>query len=231
MYSLFFLMGLAVLAALIVIPVVAAAFVPWWGTLLIILAELIFLRYTLFRILGMMFAIFVSVGLRLGTMNMRRARVEVHGVTVVPKPELALVPKPNTGSVDLEEHEAVVLEPDPEGTRYVKVDCTVTLAANAVGPVRHFEAGGFKLSSEGLTLPKFPPTDDAARTGDIFAAAVVKDGVSTPVPLDEQLVGSQRLELVFKCPPTLTGTVNLKYIVLKLAAIVVPPSNGDSSAG
>ncbi|HEX4796614.1 MAG TPA: hypothetical protein VH370_22675 [Humisphaera sp.] len=53
MYALFFLMGLGVVVALFVIPAVAAAFVPWWGTLLIILAELVFLRYTFLRILGM----------------------------------------------------------------------------------------------------------------------------------------------------------------------------------
>lgn len=227
MYALFFLMGLAVLVALVAVPVVAAGFVPWWGTVLVILAELVFLRYTLFRILGMMFAIFVSVGLRLGTMNMRGAKVEVHGVKVVPKPELAAVPKPNSGSVDLEEHEASVLEPDGEGTRYVQVDCTITPAANAAGPVRHFDAGGFKLSSEGLALPKFPPTDDVAKTGQVFAAAVVKDVVSTPVPLDEPLVGSQRLELVFKCPPTLKGKVRVKYIVLKLAEIAIPAVGRD----
>jgi hypothetical protein len=126
--------------------------------------------------------------------------------------------------VDLEEHEAAVLKPDREGIRYVKVDCTITPAPNAVGVVRHFEAGGFKLSSEGLALPKFPPEDDVARTGPVFAAAVVKDGASTPVPLDEQLVGSQRLELVFRCPPTLKGKVKLKFIVLKLADIVAPAS-------
>jgi hypothetical protein len=221
-YALFFLMGLAVLAALIVVPCIAAAFLPWWGTLLVVLGELVFLRYTLFRIVGMMFAIFVSVGLRLGTMNMRRARVDVHGISIVPKPDLSLVPKPNTGSVDLEEHEAAVLEPDAEGTRYVKLDCTITPAANAAGPVRHFEAGGFKLSSEGLALPKFPPTDDPTKTGEVFAAALVKDGVSIPIPLDEQLVGSQRLDLVFKCPPTLTGKVKLKFMVIKLAEVVVP---------
>jgi hypothetical protein len=188
------------------------------------LAELVVLRYTLFKILGMMFAIFVSVGLRLGTMNMRGAKVQVHGVNVVPKPELALVPKPNTGSVDLEEHEAAVLAPDAEGTRYVKVDCTITPAANAGGPVRHFEAGGFKLSSAGLALPKFPPTDDPAKTGTVFAAATVKDGVATPVPLDEHLLGSQRVELVFRCPSTLKGTAKLMFIVVKLAEIDVPAS-------
>lgn len=222
MYAFFFMMGLAVLAALIVIPAVAAAFLPWWATLLIIVAELVFLRYTFFKILGMMFAIFVSVGLRLGTMNMRGAKVEVHGVKVVPKPDIAMVPKLNTGSVDLEEHEAAFLEPDAAGTRYVKLDCTITPAANATGPVRHFEAGAFKLSSEGFALPKFPPTDDETKTGEVFAAATVKDGVLTPVPLDEHLAGSQRVELVFKCPPTLKGNVKLKFMVIALADIDMP---------
>src|SRR3954447_14496339 len=59
-YALFFMMGFAVLAAVVAIPIVAAAFLPWWGTLLIILAELVFLRYTLLRIVGIMFAIFVG---------------------------------------------------------------------------------------------------------------------------------------------------------------------------
>jgi hypothetical protein len=221
-YTLFFLMGIGVMVALVAIPCISAGFLPWWAVCLIVVAEAVFLRYTFFRILGMMFAIFTSVGLRLGTMNMRRAGVEVHGVSVVPKPELSAVPKPNTGSVDLEEHEAAVLKADAEGTRYVRVDCTITPAADAVGPVRHFEAGGFVLSSEGLALPKFPPEDDPEKTGEVFAAALVEDGVAKPVPLDEQLDGSRRLELIFRCPATLRGRVKLKFLVHKLGEVVVP---------
>lgn len=229
MYAFFFMMGLAVLAAIIAIPVVASHYVPWWGTMLVILAELVFLRYALFRILGMMFAIFVSVGLRVGTLYMRGARVQVHSVTDVPKPDPSLLPRRNSGSADHEEDEAATPEPDAEGTRYVKVDCTITPTGNAAAPAPYFEAGAFTLSSEGFALPKFPPTDDPAKTGEIFSAAVVRDGVSQLVPLDERFDGSQRLELVFKCPPTLQGRVKLKFIVLKLSEIVIPALRGETA--
>ena len=222
MYALFFLMGCAVIAAFIAVPAVTAAFAPWWAVVLVLLAELVVLRYTAFRILGMMFAVFVSVGLRLGTLNMRGAKVQVFGLSVVPKPARSATPKPRTGSVDLDEHEAALLADDPAGTRYVKLDCTITPAAGAGGPVRHYEPAAFELSSEGFAVPKFPPTDDPAKTGELFAAAVVTDGVPTPIPPDEHLVGSQRVELVFRCPATLVGQARLKFLVRRLADVIVP---------
>src|SRR5687768_14840815 len=101
MLHLFFLMLLfAFLAALITLPVATAPYVPWWGTLLILLAELVFLRYTLFKILGFMFAMFVSVGLRIGVRGMRGARVDVHSLTVVPPPGPEAIIKRESGSVD-----------------------------------------------------------------------------------------------------------------------------------
>jgi len=58
MLHLFFMMMLiGFIVALIALPVFTASLVPWWGTLLIILGELVLLRYTLFKILGLMFGI------------------------------------------------------------------------------------------------------------------------------------------------------------------------------
>ncbi len=226
MLHLFFLaMLVGFLAALITLPVATAPYVPWWGTLLIILGELVLLRYTFFKILGLMFGMFVSVGLRLGTRGMRDARVDVHSIAVVPPPGPEAIVKRESGSVDEDEDDEAAPEADAPGTRYVKLDCTVTpsptLRASS-SPVNHYEPGAFKLSSEGFAWPSFPPTDDETRTGELVAAALVDGESAGPIPPDRQLVGSQRLALTFKCPPTLRGRAKLKFLVLTLASVDVP---------
>ena len=227
LYLLFLLMVILFFAVLIALPIATAPSVPWWGTVLIVVGELVFLRYALFKILGLMFGLFVWVGLRMGVRGMRGARVDIHSVNVVPRPGPEAMVRPESGSVDEtpEEADAAAAEPDPPGTRYVKVECTVTPSPKVQAsnwPVKHYDAGSFKISSEGFAWPTFPPKDDETRTGELVAAAVVDDGSTTPVAPDQQLVGSQRLALTFRCPETLRGRAKLKFIVLPLAALDVP---------
>ena len=250
LHLLFMGMLVGFIAALVALPVLTARLVPWWGTMLIIFGELVFLRYALFKILGLMFGIFTSVGLRMGVRGMRGARVDVHSVRVVPPPTPDQIVKSESGSVDEDPDEDPdesgsvdedpddaagddadddddddASEPDAPGTRFVKVDCTVTPSPKMEAsdwPVKHYDAGSFTLSSEGFAWPKFPPDDDATRTGVLAAAAVVEGGTARPIAPDEQLLGSQRLELIFKCPPTLRGPAKLKFIVLPLATVEVP---------
>ena len=59
LYLLFFAMVIAFAVALIAVPAVLAAFVPWWGVVLIVVGEIALLRYTLFRVLGFFFGVFV----------------------------------------------------------------------------------------------------------------------------------------------------------------------------
>jgi len=234
LYTFFFLMLGAFVAALIVLPLATAPYVPWWGTILIVAAELVFLRYALFRILGLMFAAFVSVGLRVGVQGMRGAKVDIHSLTVVPRPGPEMIVRPESGSVDddvddvdedEDAEEKAAAEREAAEMRYVKLDCTVSPSAKAEAsnwPVKHYDAGSFKLSSEGFAWPSFPPKDDETRTGEIVAAALVDGANTTPVALDKQLLGRQRLSLIFKCPPTLRGSAKLKFIVLTLARVEVP---------
>src|SRR5688572_4753833 len=130
LHLLFMVMLVGFIAALVALPVLTAQLVPWWGTVLIIVGELVFLRYTLFRVLGLMFGIFTWVGLRVGVRGMRGASVVVHSVEVVPPPAPEQVVKPESGSVDEDPDEDEdpddAPEPDPAGTRFVRVDCTVT---------------------------------------------------------------------------------------------------------
>ena len=229
LHLLFMVMLVGFIVALVALPVLTARLVPWWGTVLIIVGELVFLRYTLFRVLGLMFGMFTWVGLRVGVRGMRGASVVVHSVEVVPPPAPEQVVKPESGSVDEDPDEDEdpddAAEPDPAGTRFVRVDCTVTPSPKVEAsdwPVKHYDAGSFTLSSERFVLPTFPPEDDPTRTGVLAAAAVVEGGNARPIAPDEQLAGSQRLALIFKCPPTLRGPAKLKFIVLSLATVDVP---------
>jgi hypothetical protein len=242
LYLFFAMMLVSFLAAIIALPVVTAPYVPWWGTLAIILGELIFLRYTLFKIIRFMFAMFVFVGLRFGAKGMRGAKVDFHSVTVVPEPGPDLIVKRESGSIDEDEEdddageEGEELdennreddgadEADAPDVRYVRVDCTVTPSAKSQAsnwPLKHYEAGAFTLSSKAFTWPTFPPQDDETRTGTIVAAALLNGDGMTPIPLDRHLLGSQRLALYFKCPATLQGRAKLKFLVLPLASLDLP---------
>ena len=231
LHLLFMVMLIGFITALVALPVLTARLVPWWGTVLIIFGELVFLRYALFRILGLMFGIFTWVGLRVGVRGMRGAKVEVHSVEVVPPPGPEQFVRSESGSVDEDPDEDEgedpddAPEPDAPGTRFVKVDCTITPSPKVQAsdwPVKHYDAGSFTISSEGFAWPRFPPADDETRTGQLVAAAVVEGGKPRPIAPDEQLLGSQRLEMIFKCPPTLKGPAKLKFVILPLAAVNVP---------
>jgi hypothetical protein len=224
LYLLFFAMLIGFVGALIALPAFLAPLVPWWGVVLIVVGELVALRYTFFRILGLMFGVFVWAGLRVGVRGMRGAKVEVHSIKVVPRPGPDEVVRRESGSVDHAEGEGDA-EPDAPGTRYVRVECTVTPSPKVQAsnwPVKHYDPGSFKLSSQRFDWPSFPPKDDETRTGDVVAAAVLDGEVATPIASDEQLLGSQRLALTFKCPQTLKGPAKLKFVILPLATLDVP---------
>ena len=232
LHLLFFVMLLAFVAALVALPVVTAPLVPWWGTLLIVFGELVFLRYALFKILGFMFGTFVWVGLRMGVRGMRGARVDIHSVKVVPRPGPDEIVRSESSSIDEDPGEGegegrgdAAPEPDAPGTRYVKVDCTVTPSPKVQAsnwPAKHYDAGSFKISSQRFDWPTFPPKDDETRTGGLVAAAVVNGDAATPIAPDKQLLGNQRLALTFKCPGTLKGPAKLKFVILPLATLDVP---------
>jgi hypothetical protein len=222
LYLLFFAMLIAFVGALIALPALMAPLVPWWGVVLIVVGELVVLRYTFFRILGFIFGVFVWAGLRVGVRGMRGARVDVHSIRVVPPPGPEEVVRRESGSVDHAEGES---EPDAPGTRYVRVDCTVSPSPKVQAsnwPVKHYDAGSFKLSSQGFAWPSFPPKDDETRTGEVVAAALLDGEAATPIASDKQLLGSQRLRLTFKCPETLKGPAKLKFVILPLATLDVP---------
>jgi hypothetical protein len=219
LYLLFFAMVIAFVAALIALPAVIAPLVPWWGVVLVVLGEIVLLRYTLFRIMGFFFGVFVWAGLRMGIRIVRGTKVEVHSVTAVPRPGPEELVRRQSGSVDEEEVEA---EPDAPGTRYVRVECTVTPSPRMEAAKWPIEPGTFKISSQGFAWPSMPPKDDKSRTGEPVAAAVVDGAVCRPVALDEHLLGRPRLALTFKCPPTLRGRAKLKYLILPLATVEVP---------
>jgi hypothetical protein len=219
LYLLFFAMVIAFVAVLIAVPAVLAPLVPWWGVVLVVLAEIVLLRYTLFRILGFFFGVFVWAGLRMGVRIVWGTKVDVHSVTVVPRPSPVEVARPRSGSVDEDEGEA---EPDVPGTRYVRVECTVTPSPRMEAAKWPIEPGTFKISSEGWRWPSMPPKEDERRTGEPVAAAVVEGAAARPLAPDERLLGQRRLALTFRCPPTLRGPAKLKYLVLPLAALDVP---------
>jgi hypothetical protein len=223
LYLLFFAMLIAFVGALIALPALMAPLVPWWGVVLIVVGELVVLRYTLFRILGFFFGVFVWAGLRVGIRVVRGTKVDVHSVTVVPRPVPEQIIRRKSGSVDEDGSESGTEgAADAPGTRYVRVECTVTPSPRMEAAKWPIEPGTFKISSEGFRWPSMPPKEDETRTGEPVAAAVLDEAGARPLAPDEHLLGRQRLALTFKCPPTLRGRAKLKYLILPLAMVDVP---------
>src|SRR5205085_1216964 len=89
MIRLILLCAFLLLVLLIAGPVIAAHFLPWWGSLLLVVAELAFLVFALPKLIkwgfkGVLMGIFKAKSAVL-----RRATVDVHAVRIVSAPTKA----------------------------------------------------------------------------------------------------------------------------------------------
>jgi hypothetical protein len=217
---------LLILVILIAIPAVASQYLPWWGTLLVVIGELALLIFAGPKIVkwGIM-----SVARRMfmtKSQVLRDATLVVHDCREVPKPVAAEESAEGDGesSDDAEDEDTEDDDGDLKPiARYVQVEFTLTPSATG-GRMTHWDPGDFRMVPH---AKKSASIDDDNKTVDTSDEAwahtlhlIADDGSAT----DDigKIVGPARLRIVYGCPESLRGAAKLRYYFEDIGRIELP---------
>ena len=204
---------LVALVILIGIPVLAAQYLPWWETLLVVVGEV-----TLLILAGPKLFTYGVKRFAIGVF-MTKSKVLRGATAVVHRVEPATAPEPadNIATGETEDQEERDDEDDQDEERggprrYVLVEFTVTPQPGQ-SRMQFYDPSEMMLVPYDLKLsadPDADPTDDDARAASVDRLTLVNpDG--TEVTEFDKITGPARLRIVFACPPTLTGRVKFRY--------------------
>jgi hypothetical protein len=221
---------LALVGVLIAIPAIAARFLPWWGTLLVIFAEV-----TLLVVGGPKLVVF---GLKHFALRMvgrksralRGAQVRVHRVEPTEKP----APLTQDDSAETEaddddddddedvsgEGASGAAEPAvSDDRRYVLVEFTLTPQAGPAA-MEYYDTTELKLvpydAQVGLTEK---PT--SGHEADVVEQWLI-DEAGTATRDFDKLTGPARLRTIFACPPTVRGRAKFQYYFEAFGDVMIP---------
>src|SRR5215471_14095153 len=103
MIRLILLAAFLLLVLLIAGPIIAAHFLPWWGTLVLIVLELAFLIFAVPRLIKWGFkAVLIGV-FKAKSAVLKGATAEVHAVRLVPAPSKTPAPVPAADETSTDE--------------------------------------------------------------------------------------------------------------------------------
>ena len=212
---------LALVGVLIAIPAFAARYLPWWGTVLLIVADV-----TLLVVAGPKLAAFAFKQFAMGLFNrksraLRGARVHVHRIEPAEKP--ASLTEPESPAEQDDETDDELETPDepeePDDRHYVLVDFTITPQATS-GAMRYYD------TTELMLVPydaEVGLTEHSTLGGSASVAEqwLVDESGKATTDFDK-LTGPARLRTVFACPPTLHGRVKFQYYFEAFGDMMIP---------
>lgn len=215
------------LAFVILIPVVASRYLPWWGTLLVVLAEIVLLVTSIPRLAKFGFKrLAISLFLTKSRV-LRGAMVEVHAIDAVPAPARP-VPDGNGGpAAEDAPADAAAADDDPPEPprRHVRVDLTVTPLGGA-SRMRFWDPSDLLLVTHDAP-PLDPmtgdPGPDEAATGSPRDIRLVDPDTGGEDEVEDKLTGRTRLRVVFAVPLAMTGRVKLRYYFEDVGELTLPP--------
>lgn len=225
------LLVVAVLAIFIAIPVVASRYIPWYATLLLIVAEVALLIFVVPKLGKWIFKRALTGMLGMKSKVLRNATVEVHSLEKVPKP-LRRVEPSQAPTDEIQTPEGTVVtgspteeanddddEKDKPGTRYVRVDCTITPGKTA-GPMQLYEPDDIVLVSwdKKVSLRSMEDEDDSNEAAAVEMKIVGED----PDNDSGKYGGPQRIEFVFRCPPELKSRAKFRYYFETFGDLQIP---------
>ncbi len=211
----------------IAIPVVAAQFLPWWGTLLVIVGEAGLLIFGTPRLIRFGAKRLAKRLFEAKSIVLRGAEVLVHDVQEVPKPESDPMYENHEpdGEDDDPDWQAYEAEREAQAARYVMVDCTIT-PRNATGVIQHWDPSDLQLCPYGKKTgfdwnqAEDDSTDDEDEGHIVEMTSVSADGDEADA--DDKFQGPQRLRLVFACPADLIGRAKLRYYFVSIGDLQLP---------
>ena len=220
---------LLALLVLIGIPLLAGQYLPWWGTLLVVVGEIALLVLAgpkLFTYAVKRFAI----GLFMTKSKvLRGATVVVHRVEPAearqPSVENADAPADVAETSDAEQDEDDEPGEDDESRdgprRYVLVDFTVTPQPGQ-SRMQFYDPSELMLVPFDLKVSPDPDSEpDDANSASVDRLTLVNpDG--TEVTDFDKLTGPAHLRIVFACPPPLSGRVKFRYYFETFGDLTLP---------
>jgi len=192
---------------------VSAMYLPWWGTALVVLGLVV--------LAAKLIPVFVSRGLSdvmtklfdTKSRVLRDAQVAVHTVELTERP-------PVVQDEELDELELDEDTIDPETTKYVLVDATIT-PGDPTGPMQHWEPGEFRLVGFEHDTSLEALAEGLDEGGDVMHAERL-DADGTADDDFDKVVGEHRLRLVFACPRSMTGRAKLQYYFEGIGDFKIP---------
>lgn len=215
---------LAFLAVVISVPFVASYFLPWWGTLLVIIGEVVLLGVGLPALLKYVITKFAKGLFETKSKVLRNAQVEIHACELTTKPERDEFPAPENGDEDSELEGDDSSDLGPKVDRYVLVDCTITPDPRHAGPMTHWDPFDFALAPYGKPMGiEHMDGDTEHDEGSLESVKLTgPDGVEQDDNDFGKIAGPMRLRFIFSCPATLTGRAKLRYYFEGIGDIQLP---------
>jgi hypothetical protein len=217
------------LVVLIGLPVLAAQYLPWWGTCLVVLGEAVVLVVIAPKLIAAAIKRFAIGLFKTKSQVLHGAQVHIHGVQLTDKPEelsededdqqeeledQAVGDEDDADDDDYDDEEPD--EPD-EVHRYVLVDFTVTPMPGA-SKMTHWEPSELMLVP--FNLANDAKEDDYASAG--VARIRMVDAAGNESTDFDKITGPARLKAVFSVPAGLNGRVKLRYYFEGLGDLRLP---------
>jgi len=202
--------ALLMFIAFVAIVGVSAMYLPWWGTAFVVIGLVV--------LAAKLIPVFVSRGLSdvmtklfdTKSSVLRDAKVDVHTVELTERPA---IPVDDDFDDDAD-------EPDPETTKYVLVEATIT-PGDPTGPMQHWEPGELRLVGFDHDTSLEALAEGLDDGGDVMLAECV-DSDGTADDDFDKVVGEHRLRIVFACPRSMTGRAKLQYYFEGIGDLKIP---------
>jgi len=213
---------LATFVLVIGAPVLASRYLPWWGTIMFLVAEGILLLWGVPK-LFVFGAKRVAIGLfTTKSRVLRGAMCQVHEVRLTTPPVIRReLTGESAGTSDIQDSNNVTpTMKTTAGTRFILIDFTITPRPGQ-SRMTHYEPSELMLIpfDRKISLEKDPT--DSGDAGTLRQIRLVDDAGAETEELDK-LTGPARYRAIFECPPTLTGRAKLQYYFETFGDLMLP---------
>jgi hypothetical protein len=206
------------------IPVVAAKFLPWWGTLLVILGEAFVLVLGGPKLVKYGFKRFALGLFQTKSRVLKDAGVHVHRVEATTKPvreAASAAALPDADDADDDEEAESPAPAEPDNNRYVLVEFTLTPQPNQSKMAYYDPSELMLIPFDAKVKMDEDPTSSGGAEANVDTLHLIDDAGGETTDFDK-LTGRSHLRAVFACPPTLRGRVKFQYYFETFGDLLLP---------
>jgi len=211
----------AALVLIVGIPIVASRYLPWWGTLLVIIGEIVGLRFLIPRLFALgIKRVFLGMFVTKSRVP-QGAMVHVHAVELKqPQADRQTIIEP-AGENLLAQREPEDADDVDAGKRLVQIEFTLTPKPRT-SRMTHWEPAELLLvpfDSE-IDMREDPTSNDAV-AGQVKAVSLIGES-GEEIDEFDKITGKARLRMIFACPSTLSGRVKFRYYFETFGDVMLP---------